>query len=309
VLDDFWSLDAWGYAHKTGSFNFDANVEFLNYYRFGGGYTFRPAVLSDTATRGGPLMVNPGEHELTFNFNSDPRQIVSFNGGGEFSDNLRGGHGRSLRVGVNARPTDGLNLNLDFEYEWSYDTRQFVTSDSDVSFTPTYGRRYFFGELYRDEFSIEAGVDWILSPNLSVRAYVRPLLSTGNFARYKQLAQSASFNFQRFNEGSASVVGDDIVCAGGDLCKNDGRIYVDYTGDGVADTDFREQNFNVSSLLGNLVVRWEYSPGSQIFFVWQHNRENETDAGVFDVWTDAKAIFEGMGEHVFMIKATRYMSF
>ncbi|MND04394.1 hypothetical protein D3C83_246440 [compost metagenome] len=57
------------------------------------------------------------------------------------------------------------------------------------------------------------------------------------------------------------------------------------------------------------MLRWEYSPGSALFFVWQHVRETETDAGVFDVWTDARAIFDDPGEYVFMIKATRYMSF
>jgi hypothetical protein len=309
VVDDFFSWDAWGYAQKSSNYSFDANANFLNYWSVSAGYTYHNVMLSDTQTRGGPLMVNPGSHELEFGLNSDQRNIIALEFGLEYEDNMRGGRTLSPRLGLNARPTEGLTLNVEFEYENSHDARQFVTSVTDPSYTSTYGGRYFFADLFRDEFSIEASFDWILSPTLSVRGYFQPLLSTGNFRTYKQLALPESFNFRTFSEGSAVVAGGATSCIGGDLCKNNGRIFIDYTGDGLSDTSFREQNFNVSSLLGNVVIRWEYSPGSALFFVWQHVREHETDLGVFDLWTDARAIFEERGGHVFMVKATRYMSF
>jgi hypothetical protein len=309
VLDDFWSADAWGYAHKSGSFNFDSNAQFLNYWGFRLGYTFRPNMLSDTQTRGGPLMVNPGAHQFDYNINSDNRKLYSFNFGGNWNDNMRGGRQISTRIGLNARPTNGLTFNLDFEYEVTHDARQYVTTDEDNPYAPTYGNRYIFADLYRDEFSIEAGIDWILSPTLSIRGYFQPLISSGEFRTYKQLAQPASFTFHRFTQGSAIDTGGTITCVGGDLCKTGGDIYLDYDGDGIADNDFREQNFNVSSLLGNVVLRWEYNPGSNLYFVWQHVRETETDLGVFDLFEDARAIFEDTGEYVFMVKLTRFMSF
>jgi hypothetical protein len=308
VLDDFFSTDAWGQAHKAGNVSLDVNASFLNYWSIAGGYTFRPTMLSDTLTRGGPLMVNPGEHEIELGFDSDARKLIAFGVEGEYRDNLRGGHSMAARFSLNARPTNGLTLNLEFEYEKILDRRQFVTSVADPSFTPTYGGRYFFADLYRDEFSVEAGIDWILSPVLSIRAYFQPLISSGDFRTYKQLALASSFDFREFQEGNAIAAGGTTTCAGGDLCRSGSRIFLDYSGDGVADTSFREQNFSVSSLLGNVVVRWEYSPGSQIFFVWQQNRETRTSLGRFDVWRDARAIFEADGEHVFMIKATRWFS-
>jgi hypothetical protein len=264
--------------------------------------------LSDTLTRGGPLMVNPGAHTLNVGISSDPRNLIALELDGEYQDNMRGGQTLSGTVGINARPTDGLTLNIDFKYETIHDARQFVAQTVDPTFTPTYGGRFFFADLYRDEFSIEAGIDWILSPVLSVRAYIQPLISSGDFRTYKQLALASSFDFRRFTEGTAVPQNGATVCVGGDLCKNNSRIFIDYTGDGIADTSFREQNFNISSLIGNLVVRWEYSPGSNLYFVGQQNRETRTDVGRFEIWRDARAIFETAGEDVFMIKATRWFS-
>ena len=309
VLDDFFSADAWGHAHKAGSFNLDAIVTFLNYWRVEAEYTFRPNMLSDIQARGGPLMVNPGAHEFALEVDSDPRQAIAIEVEGSYRDNMRGGNTLTSRIGLNARPTDGLTLNLDFSYEATRDTRQFVTSATDPSYAPTYGGRYIFADLFRDEFSIEAGLDWILSPNLSVRAYFQPLISSGDFRAYKQLALAGRFDVVRFKEGTAATAGGTTSCVGGSLCRDASRIFVDYNGNSVSDVSFREQNFNISSILGNVVVRWEYSPGSQVFFVWQQNRERRGILGEFDVWRDARAIFEAPSEDVFMVKATRWLSF
>ena len=305
---DFFSADAWGHAHKAGRFTLESEANFLNYWSFTTDYTYRPAMLSDTLTRGGPLMVNPGSHNFTFTVNSDPRQFIALEFENVFEDNMRGGGTILSRIGLNARPTDGLTVNLDLQYEAIRDTRQFVTSIVDPAYSPTYGGRYFFGNLHRKEFSVEAGIDWILSPTLSIRAYARPLFSSGEFRAYKQLASAGNFDFQRFPEGEAVVAGPLVTCVGGALCRDDGRIHIDYSGDGVADTSFRDQNFNVNSMIGSVVIRWEYSPGSQLFFVWQQYREQLDIFGDFDLQRDARSLFEAGGEHAFMIKATRWFN-
>jgi hypothetical protein len=305
---DVFSADAWGHAHKAGRFTLETEANFMNYWSFETDYTYRPAMLSDTLTRGGPLMVNPGSHNFTFAVNSDPRQFIAIEFENTLEDNLRGGGTILSRVGLNARPTNGLTLNLDFQYEAVRDTRQFVSSVVDPSYFATYGSRYFFGNLHRKEFSIEAGVDWILSPTLSIRAFARPLFSSGEFRAYKQLALAGNFDFNRFSEGEAVVTGETVSCVGGTLCRDQGRIHIDYSGDGMSDASFRDQNFNVNSMIGSVVVRWEYSPGSQLFFVWQQNREYRDTFGDFDLQRDARSLFENRGEHAFIIKATRWFN-
>jgi hypothetical protein len=305
---NIFSADAWGHAHKAGRFTLETEANFMNFWSIATNYTYRPAMLSDTLTRGGPLMVNPGSHNFTFTVNSDPRQFVALELENTLEDNLRGGGTLLTRVGLNARPTNGLTLNLAVQYEAIRDTRQFVNSIVDPAYTPTFGGRYFFGNLHRKEFSIEAGIDWILSPTLSIRAFARPLLSSGNFRAYKQLTRAGNFDFLRFSEGEAVISDSSVSCAGGALCRDDGRIHIDYSGDGIADTSFRDQNFNINSLIASVVLRWEYSPGSQILFVWQQNRENRNMLGDFDLQRDARSLFEHRGEHAFIIKATRWFN-
>ncbi len=305
---DIFSADAWGHAHKAGRFTLETEANFMNYWSFETNYTYRPAMLSDTLTRGGPLMVNPGSHNFTSTLYSDPRQFIAFEFESTLEDNMRGGGTIFSRVGLNARPTNGLTLNLDLQYEAVRDTRQFVMSAADPGYPETYGRRYFFGNLHRKEFSIEAGVDWILSPTLSIRAFARPLFSSGDFRAYKQLALAGNFDFQGFPEGEAVVIGDTVSCVDGTLCRESERIHIDYSGDSVADISFRDQNFNINSLTASVVVRWEYSPGSQLFFVWQQNREHRDVLGSFDLQRDARSLFENRGEHAFIIKATRWFN-
>ena len=59
ALDDAFSFDSWGAAHVNGSFNLRGEVEFLNYWGLEGGFSLRPETLDRSATRGGPLMLNP----------------------------------------------------------------------------------------------------------------------------------------------------------------------------------------------------------------------------------------------------------
>ena len=63
-------------------------------------------------------------------------------------------------------------------------------------------------------------------------------------------------------------------------------------------------DFNFRSLLGNAIVRWEYRPGSALFFVWQQSRTEVEPIGDFDFSRDASALFNRPPENVYAIKAT-----
>ena len=43
----------------------------------------------------------------------------------------------------------------------------------------------------------------------------------------------------------------------------------------------RDRDFNFKSLKVNMVLRWEYGPGSTFFFVWTQDRMNFDDPGSF----------------------------
>jgi hypothetical protein len=54
---------------------------------------------------------------------------------------------------------------------------------------------------------------------------------------------------------------------------------------------FADPGFNVRSLRGNAVLRWEYRPGSTLFLVWQQQRSGFASDGDFRFGRDTSALF------------------
>lgn len=251
-------------------------------------------------------MVQPASRSLGLTFNTDERNAVTLNTSLDYEDGRAGGREVSASLGVDVRPTEKLAVSLGPSYLKETDVRQYVRAVEDPAFDPTFGRRYFFGDLRREELAMEARFDVILSPTLTIEVFAQPLISAGDFRAYKQLAQASTFDFIRFEEGEAASDGEQR-CASGDLCRADGTVFVDYTGDGDVDASFRDQSFNVRSLRGNAVLRWEFRPGSRLFVVWQQERQMRDAHGTFDFSSDARALFDAPGEHTFMIKVDYWL--
>ena len=253
-------------------------------------------------------MVDPASWDVEVTLNTDRRDDVTFGVSLEYGQGSRGGYEAEASLSVDARPSDALSVSLGPSYTRSLDPAQYVTQQPDAGFEPTYGGRYFFGELRRREISVDTTLDYIFSPSLSLQVFVQPLISAGDFPGFRQLAAARTFDFIDFSEGEPVTVDGEPGCTGGEFCRADGRIHLDYTGDGRADTSFREQNFNVRSLRGTAALRWEYRPGSRVYLVWQQRRQSRGILGRFDLSRDARAMFDAPGEHVFMVKVDYWLS-
>ena len=83
----------------------------------------------------------------------------------------------------------------------------------------------------------------------------------------------------------------------------DGVRYIDFDGNGSTDWSFGDRDFNVRSLRGNAVLRWEYAPGSTLFLVWQRSQVDESLIGDFSFGRDLSAMMRAPAENRFMIKA------
>ncbi|MEX0908730.1 MAG: DUF5916 domain-containing protein, partial [Gemmatimonadaceae bacterium] len=91
-----------------------------------------------------------------------------------------------------------------------------------------------------------------------------------------------------------------------------GTLYtVDADGAGTAaqTVSFGEPDFNFRSLRGNAVLRWEYRPGSTLYFVWQQSRSSFAPLGDFDFSRDRSALFGAHPDNIFLIKASYWFGF
>ncbi|MFT5142986.1 MAG: hypothetical protein ACI84D_001606 [Thalassolituus oleivorans] len=291
---------SWSDAHVSGSATLRSEVEFLNYWRIESSISLKPELTSRTQARGGPLLRMPGSQSYEVTVESDARKLFSIEpsidyevAGQDSGDQLK------LSIGAKYRPSPRVEIGLEPEWTRSNTGAQYVTSLADESFESTFGRRYIFGVLERQEFGLEARVSVTLNPRLSLQIFAQPLLSAGNYVDYRQLIKPMSYSFDTFEAGAATAAG----CSGAGTCVDaDGTRFFDFDRDGTADGSTSDRNFNVRSLIGNAVLRWEYRPGSTLFLVWQRQQSDRVAVGDFDFRRDAEALLNADAYNVLILK-------
>lgn len=311
ALDDPGSWQSWKRARTGGRFRLEAGGEFQNFWRGELQFGYEPQRFSRTATRGGPLMVEPGGFSSSLRFNSDRRKAVNLDGNVNYESRLMGG-GRqaSIQLGLEVRPASTLEIQLQPRWQMDRTAAQYVTTTGAVPWAPTFGDRYIFADLDRKTLSLNTRVNLTVSPTLTFQLFAQPQLSSGDFLTYRQLAESGTFEFRDFQPGQAggSLPGDQLACTGGDICSDGDDLHVDLDGDGITDFDFRDQDFNFRSLLGNAVLRWEYRPGSTVFLVWQRQQAAFASVGDFDLRRDLDALWGLPADDAFIIKFNYWLS-
>ena len=143
---------------------------------------------------------------------------------------------------------------------------------------------------------MDTRVEWTFSPTLSLQMYAQPFVATGKYDNLKEFLRPRSYEF--------GVYGQDQ----GTISESDGVYTIDPDGSGAAPSfQVGNPNFNIRNLRGNAVVRWEYRPGSALFFVWQQERSGFSPFGEFDAGRDIGEIFRAVPTNVFLIKATYWL--
>jgi len=309
VLERTWSAAAWGSGHVNGSVSLNANATLLNYWDLSTSVRVSPELADRNGTRGGPLMITPRSAQWTAEFTSDERKpfVVepSITIERRASD---AGWRQEFGLGMLLRPSPRLEIGVNPEFQVSRTGAQYVATTGALPYPATYGSRYLFADLDRRELGVETRVNYTMSPHLTLQVFVQPLISTGDYLSYKQLAAPRSFTFDRFAEGSHGTSGTVSRCTGGRTCVSaSGTRHVDFDGNGTSDYSFANRDFNVRSLIGNAVLRWEYRPGSTLFLVWQRQQEDEVRDGRFRLGNDLGALADAPARNVFLLKVSYWM--
>jgi hypothetical protein len=304
ALKDIGSSRAWQRAHVRGSFNLRGSVEFLNYWGVNAAVSIRPAMMDRTATRGGPLMASPRSYRVDLSAETDDRNKLSLEPGIEYEVGEQGSGTRfSANVQVSYRPVSQVEIEVEPEWTSQTNASQYVRTSTAVPFSPTFGPRYLFADLRRRELALQTRLNITFTPRLSLQLYAQPLVSSGDYVAYKQFLKPETFSFWTLPEGEHQSLNGADTCVGGLTCiDTEGRRYVDFDGDGAVDDDFGDRDFNVRSLIGNVVLRWEYRPGSTIFVVWQRRQRDRVGIGDFSFGRDVAALLTAPAENLFMVK-------
>jgi len=74
-----------------------------------------------------------------------------------------------------------------------------------------------------------------------------------------------------------------------------------------AHSTFGNPDFNLRSVRGSAVVRWEFRPGSALYVVWNENRSDTVPVGDFRVRRDFSALPAALSKDVFLLKVSYWL--
>ena len=139
-------------------------------------------------------------------------------------------------------------------------------------------------------------MDFNINPNLTIQYYGEPYISRG---KYK--------DFNRVTNPIAKYYGDRISIFDSNQIAFDASndtYSIDEDANGSVDYSIGNPDFAYVQFRSNLVVRWEYIPGSEIFLVWSQGTTglgNPND----DLFRSLDSQILGRKpENIFLIKAT-----
>ena len=265
----------------------------LSYWQVDVSAWYEPERTDDRFTRGGPLAIRPALWRYIGALRSDPRRPIT--GRAEYSlvADRAGSRTRTVDMAVDIRTSPRWQLSVGPRFIDVGQDAQYVSAVVDPAMTSTFGSRYIFAELNQTEVSLVTRLNYTFTPNLSFELYAQPLVSNGDYGTPREFQTPSAYHFLTY--------GEDV----GTLTKNGARWTVDPDGDGsLPSFSVPDRSFTTRSLRGNAVVRWEYRPGSTLYFVWQQDRLNNERMDGFASGPAFGTLFDGSakGSNMFAVK-------
>jgi hypothetical protein len=295
-----WELE----AAKSLGYDFDgirlvdgyflfAEAELLNYWTFEAMASYTPETWLNDLTRGGPLMLHPAVRSFNLEIGSDGRKPLVLFAYGDYNRSDSGGFNWTGELELRWKPSANVSLSLGPSYFFRHSLGEWVGTVSDPLQTDTYGKRYLFATIDLRTLAISLRLNWTFSPRLSLQLYMQPYLAVGSYAGFKELARPRTFDFNFYGANGSTVA------------AAPGGFTIDPDGEGPAPAfTLANPDFNLKSLRGTAVLRWEYRPGATLFLVWTQNRSDSSHPGDFELGRDLRDIFSAAGENIFLLKMT-----
>jgi hypothetical protein len=280
-----------GGSNTGKGINLNANINLKNYWNVFTGGNINSSSLSTGMLRGGPMMKTPGNINGRIGFSTDSRKKLEF----EFFTNINKGFqnystSTSTEIGATYKPFNFLRFSISPGYSKSFSELQYVTQTSNNG-----SDRYIFASIDRKTISASLRVNFNLTPDLTLQYWGQPFIASGRYYDHKYILDPMNdFYEERFH-----------VYTGNEITEQDDHYNIDENHDGNIDYQIEKRNFNVQEFLSNMVFRWEYSPGSTVYLVWNQTRSGYNPSGSMDYFNDMGDLFnsdKNTPNNIFLVK-------
>ncbi len=274
----FWNFNEWNDWTAEGlplqrAVNSNVHFELPNSFwmHAGGTWGGLGKTYCDRCSRGGPAVRVDQFVSPWFGVEGDSRWRVA---PGVWLNYYRADGGRTesfnLSPWMNIRVSSRLSSSLGFNYTWNRDDRQWLGNITDQSQVT----HYTFAHLVQRTASLSVRANYTASPTLSFQLYGEPFVSKGQYSNVRELADPRAARY----EDRFQTYGDGSPPEG-------------------------SEGFNFKQFRSNAVLRWEYRPGSALFLVWQHGRQDSEAAfGNRGLFGDFGRLFDARADNTFLVK-------
>jgi|WetSurMetagenome_2_1015567.scaffolds.fasta_scaffold09516_7 hypothetical protein len=293
---NYWMY--WNFSGKLLSAltNLNFNSQFKNRWSVNGSCSRWGQNISISLLRGGPSFTLPGSTEMNLNISTDDSKKLSMYVGNyhNIADQKYSLY-HEYWMGFDIQPMNALSVSLETDYMVLDNQLQYVET-TDMDDDP----RYIFAELNQKTIYFTFRLNYTFTPELSLEYYGQPFISAGKYTHYKKITNPHAGKFiNRYQTFSNTEISYNAT---------DNDYAIDEQIDGITDYTFDNPDFNFRQFCSNLVLRWEYLPGSTLYLVWSQGRTSDATNGVFSYGNDMKELFGVTPHNVFLLKFSYWFS-
>jgi len=271
-------------------FEGEGNINWANNATSNVGFGTSIRGYSNAFLRGGPRWRTADNRYVYGSFGSDRSKKFSYNVNFTFVDADENVFKRNrYAFSFNYQPIDALNISLENQLESTKDRAQYVTE-------LTFGnhKRYILGNIKNHEFSTTLRFTYSINPNMSIQFYGQPFISRGRYSEFKFVNTAAA---DRFTD-RVTIYDINQISPGTNVYT------IDENSDNAIDYQFDKPDFSFAQFRSNLVARWEYIPGSEIFLVWAQGIVGNENPEASLSTSLRNQVLSNRKENTFLLKVT-----
>ena len=279
---------------QGGGVGLNGNIEWSNFWSTFANVNLWVRKQNMRLTRGGPTMEQNRAWQTRVNIQSPDSGTTRVEMRIDTRNDEDGGFQLGLRPQFRMQPGSQWQLSLEPTFSRNVDTQQYFDTVEGGGPAATFGNRYVFGRLDQSTYSTAIRLDYTFKPDLTLQLYAEPFSSSGSYTDIGELV--AARTRQRRSYGTDGTTLTRLADGGYEVADGNSIFELD------------NEDFNVQSFRSNLVLRWEWRPGSTLFVVWSQDRFARTDVGTP---TTAGQMFRSLGvtgDNFFAIKTSFWFS-
>jgi hypothetical protein len=272
------------------------STTFLNQMQFGIKEIYGWNYITTSMLRGGPDMRFDPYFNTTATFNTDKGKRVFAQLKYEGDYNTDGyNHWDRITPGVTLRVGNHVYISGEMLYHYNRNNLQFVSISKE---NITQESNYVMGRMVQQTYGFTLRIQANLTPDISIRYYGSPFTSIGSYNMFKVATEHTK---------SHTYTDKYIDFAPGEISYIEANqmYYVSREGQNYS---FPNPDFSFNEFRSNLVARWEYRPGSTLYFVWAHVMSNRDSYHIAGWGDNLNRMFGLPSSNVFMIKLNYWFS-